>query len=216
MINPVSGNVTDIVTGTTASSAADDSFSKIMQSTSENTKTSLDDIFERAAAKYNVPVSLLKAIGKAESGFNPDAVSRSGAQGVMQLMPATARSLGVTDSFDPEQNIMGGANYISQMLAKFDGDVSLALAAYNAGPGNVSKYGGIPPFTETQNYVQKVLGYMGGDLSTPNTALYSGSSASAVIARKEDSSALQGDLGTLLLTKIFEMMTSEDDENKIP
>lgn len=116
----------------------------------------MNDIFERAAKKYNVPVNLLKAIGKAESNFNDKAVSKAGAQGVMQLMPATARSLGVTDSFDAEQNIMGGAKYISQLLKKYDGNTNLALAAYNAGMGNVAKYGGIPPFKETQNYVVKV------------------------------------------------------------
>lgn len=123
------------------------------------TKT-LDEIFGKAAKEYNVPVELLKAIGKAESSFNPNAVSRCGAQGVMQLMPATAKELGVTDSFDAEQNIMGGAKYISGLLKKYDGNTKLALAAYNAGSGNVKKYGGIPPFEETQNYVKKVTNYM--------------------------------------------------------
>lgn len=126
----------------------------------------LDNIFEMAAEKYNVSVDLLKAVAKAESGFNPNAESHAGAQGIMQLMPATARSLGVTNSFDPEQNIMGGAKYLSQMLDKFDGDTELSLAAYNAGPGNVLKYDGIPPFKETQNYVAKVMGYSGQQLST--------------------------------------------------
>ena len=84
----------------------------------------------------------------------------------MQLMPATAASLGVTDSYDAYQNIMGGANLISQLLARYNGDTSLALAAYNAGSANVDKYGGIPPFSETQNYVQKVLSYMGSDTNT--------------------------------------------------
>ncbi|HHX11529.1 MAG TPA: lytic transglycosylase domain-containing protein [Clostridiales bacterium] len=124
----------------------------------------LNDIFERAAEKYNVSVDLLKAIGKAESDFRPEAVSRSGAQGVMQLMPKTAEYLGVKDSFDPEQNIMGGAKYIAELLKKYDGDTTLALAAYNAGMGNVSKYGGVPPFKETQNYVVKVAKFMNQDL----------------------------------------------------
>lgn len=125
------------------------------------TPKSMDEIFAKAAAEYNVPVDLLKAIGKAESDFNPKAVSKAGAQGVMQLMPATAKELGVTDSFDAEQNIMGGAKYISGMLRKYNGDTKLALAAYNAGSGNVKKYGGIPPFKETQNYVKKVMKYFG-------------------------------------------------------
>jgi hypothetical protein len=124
---------------------------------------SLDDIFVQAADKYKVPVDLLKAIGKAESNFNTNAVSRCGAQGVMQLMPATAKELGVSNSFDAEQNIMGGAKYIAGLLKKYDGDTRLALAAYNAGSGNVAKYGGIPPFTETQNYVKKVMKYIGED-----------------------------------------------------
>lgn len=121
---------------------------------------SLDKIFNEAAEKYNVPVELLKAVGKAESNFRADAVSRCGAQGIMQLMPATAKGLGVKDAFDPEQNIMGGAKYISTLLKRYDGNTSLALAAYNAGSGNVAKYGGIPPFKETQNYVKKILGFM--------------------------------------------------------
>jgi hypothetical protein len=141
------------------------------------TKT-LDDIFEQASKKYNVPVNLLKSIGKAESDFNPKAVSRCGAQGVMQLMPATAKSLGVTDSFDAEQNIMGGSKYIAELLKKYDGDTRLALAAYNAGSGNVAKYGGIPPFKETQNYVKKVMNYIGEGVDTEGAYVSTGSTNS--------------------------------------
>ena len=117
----------------------------------------LDVYFEEAANQYHVDIKLLKAIAYCESRFNPNAVSSAGAVGVMQLMPKTAEGLGVTDSYDPRQNILGGAKLISQLLDKYNGDKSLALAAYNAGSGNVSKYGGIPPFKETQNYVRKVL-----------------------------------------------------------
>ncbi len=120
----------------------------------------LEQIFQKAASTYGVDESLLKAMAKAESEFDPDATSKSGAMGIMQLMPATAKSLGVTDAYDPEQNIMGGAKYIASLLDKYDGNVSYALAAYNAGSGNVDKYGGIPPFEETQNYVTKILGYL--------------------------------------------------------
>ena len=119
----------------------------------------LDAIFDEAAEKYGVDAKFLKSIAKCESDFDPACVSHSGATGIMQLMPATAAELGVSDSYDPYQNIMGGAQYISELLDKYNGDTSLALAAYNAGSGNVTKYGGIPPFTETQNYVKKVLGY---------------------------------------------------------
>lgn len=129
---------------------------------------SMDRIFEEAADRYGVDANLLKAIGKAESGFNASVVSSAGAIGVMQLMPGTARSLGVKDPYDARQNIMGGAKYISQLLNKYDGNVRLALAAYNAGPGNVARYGGVPPFKETQNYVNRVLGYADSRVSAGN------------------------------------------------
>lgn len=124
-----------------------------------NVDQQIKEAVKEASKTYGVDEALVLAIIKQESAFNPQAVSPVGAQGLMQLMPETAQYLGVKDPFDIKQNIMGGAKYIKQLLEQFNGDLKLAIAAYNAGPGNVQKYGGIPPFSETQNYVSKVLSY---------------------------------------------------------
>lgn len=119
--------------------------------------TTFASIIESVSEKYGVDPSLIGALIKNESNFNANAESYVGAQGLMQLMPSTAANLGVLDSFDPYQNIEGGTKYLSNLLDMYNGDVSLALAAYNAGPGAVNTYNGIPPYQETQTYVQRVL-----------------------------------------------------------
>lgn len=118
----------------------------------------LNQYFQLAADTYGVDVKLLKCIAYAESSFRPNVTSKSGAMGVMQLMPKTAEGLGVRDGYNPKQNILGGAKYIAAQLNRFEGNIEYALAAYNAGPNSVQKYGGIPPYEETQNYVKKIMG----------------------------------------------------------
>ena len=175
----------------------------------------LDEIFNTAGLRYNIPPDLLKAVAKVESGFNPNVVSKAGAIGIMQLMPGTARGLGVTNPYDPEQNIMGGAKYLRGQLDRFGGDVRLALAAYNAGPGAVTKYGGIPPYKETQNYVPKVLEYYNGGGLIAGMAHYSGFGATGANSLA-GSSAFNEAMTQMLLVKIIElqMNMSSDDENK--
>lgn len=119
-------------------------------------RDSAESIIEAAARKFGVDSELVKAVATAESGINQNAVSNVGAVGVMQLMPETAANLGV-DPYDERQNIYGGAQYLRQLLDKFDGNLTQAIAAYNAGPGAVQQYGGVPPYAETQNYVGRVM-----------------------------------------------------------
>jgi len=116
-----------------------------------------EDHISRLAGEYGVDEALVRAVIRMESGGRTDAVSHKGAMGLMQLMPGTAKMLGVDDPFDPVQNLEGGIKYLSQLADKYDGDLTKALAAYNAGPGRVDAYGGIPPFAETQKYVRNIL-----------------------------------------------------------
>lgn len=124
-----------------------------------------EDIFAKASKTYGVDVNLLKAVAQTESNFNPKAVSKAGAVGVMQLMPGTATYLGVKDRYDPEQNIMGGAKYLAELLEYWDGDVEKSLASYNAGSGNVKKYGK----EKYSSYYTKVLSYMGSSTTDSPT-----------------------------------------------
>jgi soluble lytic murein transglycosylase-like protein len=121
----------------------------------------LDALVEEAAAAHGVSADLVRAVVQAESGFDPRAVSPVGAQGLMQLMPGTATLMGVGDPLDPRQNVFGGVKYLSQLLDRFDGNVALALAGYNAGPTKVARYRGIPPYAATHGYVTRIRRMMG-------------------------------------------------------
>jgi len=177
----------------------------------------LDVLFDAAGQKYNISPDLLKAVAKVESNFKADATSKVGAMGIMQLMPGTAKYLGVTDAYDPEQSIMGGAKYLKEQLDRFDGDVKLALAAYNAGWPAVKKHGGIPPFRETQAYVPKVLGYMGSGEITPNMLTYNGFDMSGKINESTDKESSSFNfneaLAQMLFIKMIEMQLNSS-ENK--
>ena len=123
----------------------------------EHRAVSYNSTIERMAQEFQIDAKLVKAVVRNESCFDKMALSRAGAQGLMQLMPATAEELGVIDPFDPVQNIRGGTKYLSDLMKKYSNNLALALSAYNAGPGSVAKYDGVPPFPETQRYIERVM-----------------------------------------------------------
>jgi soluble lytic murein transglycosylase-like protein len=125
-------------------------------------RSHVESVISQVSREQSIDYKLLRSVVQAESDFNPSEISSKGAQGLMQLMPETAKEMGVTNALNPYQNLTGGAKYLKQMLVKYNGNIDLALAAYNAGPGAVDKAKGIPNFPETQNYVKKIRGFMGG------------------------------------------------------
>jgi hypothetical protein len=168
--------------------------SAVLPSYSKN-KNAFDSIIRQASQRHGVSEGLIKAVMHTESGFNVHARSPVGAQGLMQLMPATARRFNVSNAYDPHQNIMAGAQYLSWLMKRFNGNTSMALAGYNAGEGNVKKYGGIPPFRETQDYVRRVTSrlnnlYSSG-LGQISQANYTTSSNAKIISQSTNYNADQ-------------------------
>lgn len=162
-IRPIDGNAYLVSTGNSVNATSGTDFDKIYNDIAVD--DSLESIFAGAAKEFGINENFLKAVAKAESGFDPDAVSGCGAQGIMQLMPFTSESYGVTDPFDAKQNIYAGAQLLSELLDNYNGNATLALAAYNAGSGSVQKYGGVPPYDETVNYINKINDILGGSLA---------------------------------------------------
>ncbi len=169
------------------------------EKTVSGTANTLDSIFKKAASTYGISEKILKAVAKTESDFQVTAVSKAGAMGIMQLMPATAKELGVSDPFNPEQNIMGGAKLLASNLKEFGGDLKLALAAYNAGSGAVRKYDGIPPYEETQNYVKKIMGDLESDTTIDINSVLgtAGEAASGFIGEGSSIDELKSLINTL-------------------
>ena len=159
-LSPPTGPVATAGLVQETSTAPSGDFGRVLSQTVGGTDTAgsgYDPEIASAAQKYGVDPKLVHAVIEQESGFDPNATSPAGAQGLMQLMPATARGYGVTNPYDPKQSIDAGTRYLAGQLDRFGGDVSLALAAYNAGPGAVERFGGVPPYPETQRYVASIL-----------------------------------------------------------
>ena len=171
------------------------------------------DIFNQVSAQTGVSAQLLKAVAQAESGCRSDAVSSCGAVGVMQLMPATAKAYGVTDPFDAYENISGGAKLLSDLLEKYNGNVTLSLAAYNAGSGNVSKNGGVPPFKETINYIDKINKLLSNALDNDSTTIEGAQPTQGIFISDADDSVDWPDiqLSQNILEKSLQLSAKSDN-----
>jgi len=168
----------------------------------EPAKKEFHGIVKEKAAKYEMDPSLIHAVIKAESNGNPYAVSRKGAKGLMQLMPTTANDLQVSNPFDPEENIDGGTRYLKYLIERFNGDLTLALAAYNAGPKTVEKTGAVPSITETRQYVKRVLALYGGSTRYPVSSIASAVSSSSPKERQEPIYKVLTEDGSVLFTNL--------------
>ena len=185
-------------------------------------RTTLKSLFREASEKYDISYDFLVAVAKAESDFNTKCVSSAGAKGIMQIMPDECKELGVKDPFDARQNIMASAKLLKAHLKKFNGDYTLAAAAYNAGSGAVKKYGGVPPYSETQNYVKKINKYMKEGVKVPDKTVSvedetSGGGGSTGVKSTEKSSNVSFDSGTMASDKDWEqvMVSVGSGDNKV-
>lgn len=160
LLNPQLKQVNANIINQTPQTSLNTALQEVMSAQANTTtasKSQILNVVNQIAEKHGVDEKLVQALIKQESGFNPNAKSKAGAMGLMQLMPSTAKNLGVQDPYNIVQNVEGGVKYLKSMLNKYNGNVILALAAYNAGPGAVDKYDGVPPYKETQNYVRNIL-----------------------------------------------------------
>ena len=213
-ISPIDGSVYLVSTGNSVNATSGTDFDKIYNDIAVD--DSLESIFAGAAEEFGINENFLKAVAKAESGFDPDAVSGCGAQGIMQLMPFTSESYGVTDPFDAKQNIYAGAQLLSELLDNYNGNATLALAAYNAGSGSVQKYGGVPPYDETVNYISKINDILGGALSGDSKTIDGSSRTDFSTAQnvnapdievKRNTSGTSADAG-----KLFQTISTDKDD----
>lgn len=213
-ISPIDGSAYLVSTGNSVNATSGTDFDKIYNDIAVD--DSLENIFAGAAKEFGINENFLKAVAKAESGFDPDAVSGCGAQGIMQLMPFTSESYGVTDPFDAKQNIYAGAQLLSELLDNYNGNATLALAAYNAGSGSVQKYGGVPPYDETVNYISKINDILGGALSGDSKTIDGSSRTDFSTAQnvnapdievKRNTSGTSADAG-----KLFQTISTDKDD----